>query len=66
MFSIEQKRDISDKIQKILRDTNHPELPEGEIIFVIEIEGKEYCSRAKIKNNAPNPTVNPCNDRNDR
>ena len=28
MFSVQQKRDISSKIQQILRDTGHPELPE--------------------------------------
>jgi len=29
MFSVREKRDISDNIQKILRETNHPELPVG-------------------------------------
>ncbi len=68
MFSIQQKRDISDKIQRILRETNHPELAEGEIVFNIKIEGKESWSWANIKNNAsaPNPTCNPWNERNDR
>jgi hypothetical protein len=33
MFSVQQKRKIADEVQKILRDTNHPELPQGEIQF---------------------------------
>lgn len=40
MFSIDQKRKISDAIQNILRETNHPELPaEGEISFCIHVDG---------------------------
>lgn len=31
MFSLRQKREISEAVQKILRNTNHPELPKGEI-----------------------------------
>ena len=41
MFSIRQKREISDKIQKFLRDTNHPELPNDEIIFTIHVIGSD-------------------------
>lgn len=41
MFSVEQKREISNKIQLILRDTNHPELPKGEIKFLIHVDGAE-------------------------
>jgi len=33
MFSVQQKRKIADEVQKILRETNHPELPNGEINF---------------------------------
>lgn len=29
MFSVAQKRDISNKIKKILKETEHPELPDG-------------------------------------
>jgi hypothetical protein len=29
MFSVRQKREIADKIQNILRETNHPELPDN-------------------------------------
>jgi len=51
MFSIKQKREISDAIQKILRDTNHPELPQSEIRFNIHVEGEGSWSWADILNN---------------
>ncbi len=65
MFSIQQKRQISDAVQKILRETNHPELPEGEISFDLHVNGKEVWSWADIKNNGAvdHPTVNPFNER---
>jgi len=68
MFSIRQKRDISEKIQKILRETNHPELPEGEIQFQIHVEGKEHWSWADIKNNGAvtNPEINIHNELQDK
>ncbi len=64
MFSVQQKRDISDAIQKILRDTEHPELPEHEIRFIIHVEGAASWSWADIKNNGSitNPDVNPHNE----
>ena len=60
MFSVRQKREISDKIQKILRETNHPELPTGEIKFAIHIEGATQMSWALIENNGAviTPSVN--------
>lgn len=51
MFSPQQKREIADKIQKVLRETNHPELPSGEIQFVIHVWGAEDWSWADIRNN---------------
>lgn len=67
MFSVRQKREISDAIQKILRDTNHPELPEGEITFHLHVEGAETWSWANIKNNGSidNPGINPWNESQD-
>ncbi len=66
MFSIRQKREISEAIQKILRDTNHPELPEEgvEIEFCLHVRGSWEWSWADIKNNGdvPNPSVNPHNE----
>ena len=51
MFSIKQKREIADKIQAILRETNHPELPKNEISFIIHVEGEYSWSWADIQNN---------------
>lgn len=68
MFSVRQKRNISAAIQKILRDTNHPELPKGEIQFrLIVIGGNPLISWAEIKNNGavPQPDVNPHNEAQD-
>jgi hypothetical protein len=64
MFSNQQKRDISDAVQKILRDTNHPELPDDEITFNLKVIGAEAWSWAEIKNNAAvtDPSVNPHNE----
>jgi len=59
---------ISTKIQQILRETNHPELPEGEIYFKIHVEGASGWSWADITNNAAveNPSVNIFNERQDK
>jgi len=64
MFSVRQKREIADKIQAILRETNHPELPDGEIKFYIHVCGAESWSYADIRNNGSvtNPTINPWNE----
>ena len=51
MFSVIQKRQISTQIQQILRDTKHPELPEGEIQFSIHVDGRLPYSWADIENN---------------
>ena len=65
MFSVKQKREISDAVQKILRDTNHPELPEGEIEFLLHVNGVKDWSWADILNNGRVivPNVNPHNER---
>jgi len=68
MFSVRQKREIAEKVQKILRETNHPELPIGEISFQLYVTGAESWSWAEIKNNGSvtNPTVNPHNELQDQ
>lgn len=65
MFSVNQKREISSKIQTILRETNHPELPKTEIQFNIHIDGAENWSWADIKNNGSvnDPSINPWNEK---
>ena len=67
MFSVYQKRMISEKIQNILRETNHPELPDGEINFEITVLGKTSWSWAVIQNNGnvTDPTVKPWNEMQD-
>ena len=64
MFSVQQKRDIADAVQKILRDTEHPELPAGEIKFRLLVSGAEAWSWADIRNNGSveSPSVNPWNE----
>jgi hypothetical protein len=68
MFSVKQKREISDKIQEILRSTYHPELPDGEITFNLHVRGAEDWSWADIKNNGSvvNPSVNQWNEMQDK
>ncbi len=65
MFSVAEKRAIADAVQKILRATNHPELPTtGEIGFQLHVDGAERWSWADIRNNGAvtNPGVNPWNE----
>ena len=68
MFSVRQKREISEKVQQILRGTQHPELPKGEIQFHLHVDGAESWSWADIKNNSAvkNYRVNPFNEMQDR
>lgn len=68
MFSVAQKREISDKIQKVLKETNHPELPVGEITFTIHVDGAKSWSFADIENNGnvTQPSVNPHNEMQDK
>lgn len=68
MFSVRQKREISEAVQKTLQDTNHPELPKDrEVEFILQVQGAENWSWAIIKNNAAilSPNVNPHNERQD-
>ena len=65
MFSLQQKRRISDAVQKILRETHHPELPLSEIQFQLRVEGAESWSFAEICNNGAvtNSGVNSWNEK---
>jgi len=52
MFSLKLKSEIADKIQKILRETDHPELPKNkEINFLLHVDGAECWSWVNIVNN---------------
>ena len=68
MFSMRQKREIAEKVQQILRATDHPELPAGEIQFKLYVKGAESWSWADIWNNGavPAPNINPWNEAQDR
>lgn len=67
MFSVRQKREIAEGVQRLLRATNYPELPEGEIQFLLHVEGAQSWSWADIRNNGAveTPDVNPWNERQD-
>jgi hypothetical protein len=67
MFSVKQKREIADKVERILRETQHPELPDGNITFTLTVEGAESWSWAVIRNNSAVlvPDANPHNERMD-
>ena len=52
MFSPKLKREISEYIQQLLAETNHPELPDGEIKFLLHVDGAESGSWANIRNNS--------------
>lgn len=64
MFSVRQKREIADKVQAVLRETAHPELPPGEIAFTLHVDGAQPWSWADIRNNGAvaTPSVNPHNE----
>ena len=48
MFSVKQKREIADAVQKILRDTDNPELPkDGEISFALPVDGTDTVRKAR-------------------
>lgn len=68
MFSVREKRLIADQVQQILRGTHHPELPSGEIKFLLHVDGAEARSWADIQNNGAvmNPSVNPHNEFQDK
>jgi len=59
MFSPELKHEISEKIQKILQKTKHPELPEGEINFVLHVDGQFGDEWANIRNNGQHHVMAP-------
>ena len=67
MFSVREKRMISEAIQRILRSTRHPELPADEIQFRLLVQGAAESSWAAINNNGavPKPAVNDHNERQD-
>ena len=51
MFSIQLKRIIATKVQSVLQGIAHDELPDGEIQFILHVDGAESWSWANIRNN---------------
>ena len=72
MFSVRQKREIAEAVQKILRDTKHHELPEeSEIEFKLYVQGRNdlsYPCYADIRNNRAvyDPSINSHNEIQDK
>ncbi len=50
MFSPLLKQEISRAVQEILQNTQHPELPQGEVSFILHVDGAEDWSWANIRN----------------
>ena len=69
MFSAEQKKQISEKIEKILLDVGHPEMPLERPDFELHVVGKDSWSWAKIEPNWKfkdrEPSINPHNEAQD-
>ena len=67
MFSMEEKKQIAQKIEELLLGFNHPEMPKERPLFTLQVIGKEPWSWAEI---SPNwtfsehnpPQVNPWNE----
>ena len=51
MFSTSEKKQIADKIEKLLLKLNHPEMPKTKPEFSLHIDGKESWNWADIKPN---------------
>jgi hypothetical protein len=52
MFSPQLKREIAMKVQAILQETAHDELPSGEVSFILHVDGAEDWSWANIRNSS--------------
>ncbi len=71
MFSKREKKLIAEKVQTVLKETKHPELPlTGEIKFTLHVQGAESWSWADIQNNGAyldkEPSINEWNELQDR
>ena len=68
MFSMEQKKQIADAVEKLLLSFDHPEMPKDQVSFTLHVEGENSWSWADIKpnwtfNDLRQPSVNPHNER---
>jgi len=67
MFSLEQKKQIADVVEKVILSFNHPEMPKEKPSFHLHIGGKESWSWADIDPNwtfdeSNQPGINPWNE----
>ena len=67
MFSMKQKAEISEQVEKMLLSFNHPEMPNEKPEFTLSVKGKESWSWAEIEpnwhfNDQNKPNVNPFNE----
>jgi hypothetical protein len=67
MFSLAEKQMIASKIEQILLDLKHPEMPKEKPMFRLQVNGREGWSFADIKpnwtfNENNKPGVNPWNE----
>ena len=67
MFSVPQKRQISQAVEKVLLDLHHPEMPVEKPRFHLRVEGAESWSWADIEpnwtfNDAHKPSINLFNE----
>ena len=51
MFSMAEKRHISDVLEKTLLELKHPEMPSEKPMFTLHVDGKESWSFADIQPN---------------
>ena len=51
MFSTKEKIKIAERIEKLLLDLNHPEMPKSNPNFKLHVDGKEDWSFADIEPN---------------
>lgn len=59
MFSSKVKFYIAEKVQELLQSIDDEELPDGEINFVLHVDGKTVLSWANIVNNGRNQVYIP-------
>lgn len=61
MLSSKVKKEVAEKVQKILQEIDDNELPKGEINFLLHIDGEENWSWANIRNNKNKDVPPPSN-----
>lgn len=68
MFSSKEKQAIASRIEELLLEVNHPEMPKDKPMFKLHVKGKESWSWADIEPNwsfsiEEPPGINPFNEK---